>query len=418
MNRNVYGGALYARVLSLKHKFGMEGLQQTLAEMKKMGYAGPTDIEHIRPKQKYPIEYLQQMNQAILNIYGEEKLQQVAQDTANKKGIVGVFLKWAVTMEMIMKRAPDYWSEFYDFGTMRSESSGNEHKLILHDAYIDKLSCKYLTSYYKGILKVANIKGDISHTKCVGRGDDHCEWEIITGEQKKEQSIHTKEEIEEAGLYGSYSPEEVRDGILHCLIDMNMDEESARIMLQEQFKQADSSWDEPTKEDLQKIIDLLAQEAKNMRDDHTIQSNHNKIQKMINQCDCKGKRRSVPAKAIEDILEPEQEQADQDASSDEQVEHNDPVNEKTGPSNTMDGQNDHTEEQEPDLGIPGEPANQMCPYLDQCPIFRHSVEEKTEIIIARMWCTSEDLYKNCMRKQLKDAGRHVAKNMMPTGKYI
>ena len=388
MDRNVYGGVLYARVSTLKHKFGKDGLREILNEMKKIDYSGPTEIAEIKPKQRYPVEYLQQMNQAILNIYGEEKFQQIARDTAKRKGIVGVFVKWAASLEMIMTRAPEYWSEFYDFGTMKTERIDGGYKLILHDAYVDPLFCKYLTNYYGGILVSANIRGEIAHTKCEGRGDSYCEWQVTTGEQIIEQDTYTKEEIEESGTYGSYRPEEVRDAILHCLIDMNMDKESARIMLKEQFKQADLSWNEPSKEGLQKIIDLLAQDAKNVRDDHTIQTNHNKIQKMIQLCDCRGRGRPVPTTETKSIPKPEQ------------VSQSKPV-----------------EEQKPEQ-VQEKPKKEECPYLDNCPIFLQGAKDGTENTIAKMWCTSEDLYKKCIRKQLRDAGREVPKNLMPTGKYI
>ena len=182
MDRNVYGGALYARVSTIKHKYGKDGLQDVLNEMKKTGYLGPTEITEIEPKQRYSVEYLQQMNQAMLNVYGQDKFQQIARAAAKRRGMVGVFVKWAASLEMIIKHAPKYWSEFYDFGTMKTGTIDGGYKLMLHDAYVDPLFCKYLTNYYWGVLISANIKGEIVHNKCQERGDGYCEWQIITGE--------------------------------------------------------------------------------------------------------------------------------------------------------------------------------------------------------------------------------------------
>ena len=293
MDRNIYGGVLFARVSALKHKVGTNGMNEVLDEMKKLGYNGPINLADIKPKQRYPIEYIQQMNNAIVNIYDEEKLMQIAKESAKKKGIVGVSIKWAATLEMIMKKAPGYWKEFYDFGTMETVYEDHTHKMILHDAFIDELSCTYLTSYYSGVLQNVNVKGDIIHTKCVGRGDDYCEWSINTGKQVKEQKVRTKEEIEKAGIYGTYRPEEIRDAISHCLIDVIGDKETANLILKEQFQQAGASWDEPTKHDLTKIITLLAQEARIHRDNHTIESNFNKIQRMIGKCECKDRQQNM-----------------------------------------------------------------------------------------------------------------------------
>ena len=387
MDRNVYGGALYARALTLNHKFGKDGLHQILSEMRKTGYTGPVEIADIKPKQRYPVEYLQQMNLAILNEYGEEKFQQIARDAAKRRGIVGVFVKWAASLEMIMERAPEYWSEFYDFGTMKTERTDEGYKLILHDAYVDPLFCKYLTNYYWGILVSAKIKGEIVHNKCQGRGDGHCEWQIITGEQKASQKTHTKEEIKEAENYGRYKTSEVRDAILHCLIDMNMDHDSANIMLKEQFKHAGAPWENPSKKDLQNIIDLLAEEAKNSRDTHTIQANHNKIQKMLKNCDCRESSRAA-AQTEEISIEK---------------------------STRMQEAKQNTQEPDP---APKKPApDSECPHLAQCYIFIHGIKDSEDIVYAKIWCTTKDMYPNCMRKQLKEAGREVPKNLLPNGKY-
>lgn len=386
MSQNVYGGALHARVSCLKHRFGREGMQQALDEMKKLGYDGPTHLSEIKPKQKYPIEYLQQMNQAILNIYGEEKLCQIAQDAAKRKGIVGVFLKWAATLDMIMKHAPNHWPEFYDFGTMETEHTGNKYKLMLHDAYQNELFCKYLTNYYMGILKAAKITGEITHTKCVGRGDGHCEWQIFSGKQERPQEIHTKKEIQESKNYGTYKPTEVRDAILYCLIEVEKDEENARIMLKEQFKQAGASWNDPTKQELEKVIGLLAQEAIKTRDSHTIQTNHNKIKQMLQHCECKEKR---PSPAI-------------------------PEKSASEPGQT--GKMRKTDKHEPEHGSK-EKRDHGCPYLKKCPLFNTQTKDDATISFSKVWCTTKDMFPKCMRKQLKDAGRDVPKNLLPNGRY-
>jgi len=388
MDRNVYGGALYARTSCLKHKYGSDGMQNVLSEMKKLGYTGPTQLSEIRPKQKYPVRYLQQMNQAIINTYGEEKLWQIAQEAAKRKGIVGVFLKWAATLEMIMKRAPDHWPEFYDFGTMKTERTGNRYKLMLHNAYIDELFCKYLTNYYMGILKTANIKGEIIHTKCVGKGDKYCEWQISAGKQEKQQKIHTKKEIEEAETCGLYRPVEVRDAILHCLIEVEKDEENALIMLKEQFKQAGASWADPTKQDLQKIIGQLAQEALKTRDSRIIQNNHNKIQKMLKRCECREQQAQLSATPRESVPEPKQ----------------------ANKSRKMESpKSEHTHQEQND---------QRCPYIKNCSIFNNQTKNNQSISFAKLWCTTNEMYPKCMRKQFKDIGREVPKTLLPNGEHI
>jgi len=284
--RHMYGGVLHARVNALRQKFGSDGMQTVLNEMRKHGYKGPIQLDDIKLKRKYPVEYAQQMNAAIHELFGEEKYNELARLAARQQGIVGVFIKWAATLGMICKQAPSHWPHFYDFGEMSTESTDQGCRMMLRDAYVDELFCNYLTQYYQGVLDTANLGVTITHVKCVGKGDDICEWRADLPESKPEpettgEAVPAEEDGEEKMFY---TPAEVRDAILKCFIDTQGDEEMGTLMVKEQFKNAGADWSDPSKKDLYIVIDKLAEVSMKNRDSHMVMNNYRKIEKMLRRC--------------------------------------------------------------------------------------------------------------------------------------
>ncbi len=287
MSKNVYGGVFHARISALKKKLGTDGLKDILVEMRKGGYDGPSRIDDIKFKEKYPIEHIQIMNTAILKIYGPETLDSIAREAAKRKGVVGVFFRWAVSFDAVLKNAPKYWTEFYDFGTMETLSTDSGGIIKLHDAYVDTVSCRFITQYYAGVGSAINTDLIVEHTKCVGRGDEHCEWEITKTSCKEVSMADHTEPMGAQGTsscHGSFSPREVRDAVLECFIEAQGDNELGTLMVKEQFRKAAVSFDDPTKEGLYKVIGNLAEIASSFRDKQTIYENYNKLTAMIDRC--------------------------------------------------------------------------------------------------------------------------------------
>ncbi len=178
--RHVYGGVFIARLDYIQEKYGSSGVEKILEKMKDMGYDGPRSIKDFQLGSKYPFEYLMMLFKAIESTYGKDVLLACSRAAAHKTGIVGFFVRWAGSPELILRKAGEYWGKFYDFGRLEGELLEDGHG-IARGYYLspDPLFCEVLTHYFRGIFDNIRVKNlEVKHTKCVHRGDDHCEWEF------------------------------------------------------------------------------------------------------------------------------------------------------------------------------------------------------------------------------------------------
>ncbi|GEM_PF-268229 len=185
------GGIFFSRISYVKEKYGMNGLQKLLSEMKKMGYNGPLDEKEIKIMKAYPMDYNIIFLKAYKNVFGEKSFKNMSREAAKRKGIVGTFLKWAGSPEMIIGRAGDYWSKFYLFGKLEGEMVGEKKAVVKgYDVSPDPIFCEHLTEYYKGVFENINIKDlNVEHVKCIHEGDDHCEWVLTWGDMKNDRNL-------------------------------------------------------------------------------------------------------------------------------------------------------------------------------------------------------------------------------------
>ncbi|NPA74628.1 MAG: hypothetical protein GXO25_00930 [Euryarchaeota archaeon] len=175
--RNAYGGVFVARLKYIQEKYGTDGVRRVFAEMKKEGYKGPMSISEFKLGIKYPFEDLMVLFRAIDKLYGRRVLNASSRASAKKTDVVGFFLKWAGSPELIIKKAGEYWGKFYDFGRLEGEADENKGVVRGYDISPDPLFCEVLTYYYYGIFDNLRLKNvHVKHTKCVHRGDEHCEW--------------------------------------------------------------------------------------------------------------------------------------------------------------------------------------------------------------------------------------------------
>jgi len=176
--KKVYGGVFAGRMEAMRNIHGKEGLNAIFDRLRKIGYAGP-DNENVKLKQMYEIKDFMQFLETYFEMYGENDFRRMSKLSSRKKGIIGTFIRWAATPEMIVSKVPMYWKQFYSFGELSATVENNKIMLTGKDTYVSPLLCESLTYYYQGILEFIGLKGVATkHTKCVGSGEDVCEWEI------------------------------------------------------------------------------------------------------------------------------------------------------------------------------------------------------------------------------------------------
>jgi hypothetical protein len=182
--KNVYGGTFKARLKIVKSKHGEDGLDNLFQKMIDKGYMGPTKAEDFKIREKYPIKHFIIFLESYEELYGWKSLEEMSIKAPRKKGIVGWFVRWAGTPELLIKKASEYWPNFYDFGRIEGVLV-NDKKGILTGHGICKTSplfCKILTPYFQGVFENLNLTNPkCVHTKCEYRGDDVGEW-VLTWE--------------------------------------------------------------------------------------------------------------------------------------------------------------------------------------------------------------------------------------------
>jgi hypothetical protein len=175
----VYGGVFHARFHYVKKKFGVLGLRKQLDEMNRAGYDGPQRMRDMKLSSKYPVEWVSIYNEAFVDLFGEKHFARMSRDSASRGGILGQFMKWDETPELVIRNAPEFWPLFYDFGKIKTEVTGEGQGMIqLTDGKIDPLFCKSLTNYFAGIGDAICTSLDVTHTACVFEGGESCEWEV------------------------------------------------------------------------------------------------------------------------------------------------------------------------------------------------------------------------------------------------
>ena len=180
IDKHVFGGTIVARLNYVKVKRGSMGLENLINKMSENGYTGPKNIDQIKLGDKYPISDLQVLLEGYFELYGEAALDDMSRNAPKRKGIVGWLIRWAASPDDILNKAGEYWPHFYDFGRITGKQvNTNKGRVTGFDIYVSPVLCRSLTYYFLGVLENTKIKSaKCKHTKCVGKGDKVCEWEL------------------------------------------------------------------------------------------------------------------------------------------------------------------------------------------------------------------------------------------------
>jgi len=178
--KHIYGGGFLARLDYAKSKHGSEGWDRLMSTMVERGYNGPKNPQEFKLKDKYPLDSLIIFYESYRDIFGQDAFFRMSRSAPKKKGIVGWFMRWAATPDIVLNKAGEYWGHFYDFGRLEGELTGkNSGMLTGHDTFTTPLFCQGLTHYYLGVFDSINVSnGTCMHTDCVGNGDRFCRWEV------------------------------------------------------------------------------------------------------------------------------------------------------------------------------------------------------------------------------------------------
>ena len=194
-NKMCKGGIYFSRIDFVRKKHGIDGMTRILEKMKSSGYNGPMDEKSIKIAKWYPMDYNISFLKTYKELYGEKNLMRMAREAPKKKGFVGLFLKWAGTPEMLIKKSGEYWSSLYNFGRLEGIVTGEGEAVIKgYDVSPDPIFCEFLTGYFIGVIEqtgVSNITSE--HTICSYKGGEHEEWILRWGKSNKADKKESKE---------------------------------------------------------------------------------------------------------------------------------------------------------------------------------------------------------------------------------
>ncbi len=182
VERHVKGGVLHARMDWVREKHGLDGLEALMMEAQKRGYSSPLAREEFKIAKWYPFNDLMILMRSYIDKYGIEKFYQMSRESAKKTGVAGFLIKWASSPETLLKKAAEYWPNFYDFGKIEGGAYSSNHGYLKGDGELstEPIFCESLTHYLTGILENLRIKDiTVGHIKCIHKGDEHCEWDVL-----------------------------------------------------------------------------------------------------------------------------------------------------------------------------------------------------------------------------------------------
>jgi len=180
VDRHVYGGVFQARLDYVKEHHGKDGLDRLFKTAKSHGYKGPVNIKEFKVAKPYQFDFLLILMKAYVETFGKSDFAKMSREAAKRKGIIGFFIKWAGSPDLLIKKAQEYWPNFYDFGRLEGEIINDNTGIVRgYDISPDPIFCGSLTDYFTGVFDNLNLKElNVKQVKCVHEDDKLCEWKI------------------------------------------------------------------------------------------------------------------------------------------------------------------------------------------------------------------------------------------------
>lgn len=168
MEKLTRGDAILSYFTYIRKKWGQEGLEQMFEDTKVP--------ENLTAKEFYPDEEMIKVLDWIKDEHGEKALEEGGRFVVKNLGIIAWLVRLA-NMKFIMKRFEKNYKELYTFGRIETDTSQeNKATLRMYDVYSGPSRCIAWKGVSKGALELTNTKGTAKKTKCVGKGDDCCEY--------------------------------------------------------------------------------------------------------------------------------------------------------------------------------------------------------------------------------------------------
>ena len=160
---------------------GDEQLKKLEKEMSKLGY--PLKYKKMKSMDFYPLGLLAVNMLAIKRLfnYDDKKFQEMGRVEAKTSSlIIRVFMKYFVSIDMMVKKAPEMWRKHYTNGDFKIVEFNKEKRYVvlrIEDFKCHPLFCQDLIGYFPSMVEMVIGSGvSCEETKCVHRGDEYHEF--------------------------------------------------------------------------------------------------------------------------------------------------------------------------------------------------------------------------------------------------
>ncbi len=112
--------------------------------------------------------------------HGMEYVVRAGNYTVKDLGILSYLLRFA-SIETLLKKAPQHYSQAFDYGEVEIHITGKSAEIIMKDIAVSEFACPAWLGGMKGMLELTKTKGTVKETQCQLKGAPYCvftmEWE-------------------------------------------------------------------------------------------------------------------------------------------------------------------------------------------------------------------------------------------------
>jgi len=194
--RVITGSGFIYRIEFVRSRFGEDGWKTVLNTLSSDQQALLSAA--LDPTSKYPQTYYAALIAAITEVFGRDNPGALAQDMAafvaasEAKGIYKTILK-ADSVAGVLRKLPMVWRMQVSNGEMRVREHGpGQMEITLNDEVEPEICQNSLVGYMRGLIELkGGRRANVSHVRCIHRGDPHCMYELRWDESEDDQASET-----------------------------------------------------------------------------------------------------------------------------------------------------------------------------------------------------------------------------------
>jgi hypothetical protein len=180
---NIRGSAFLSDVENIRRRMGDEGVEKVKQEMGKLGF--PLEYKDFTAMAWYPLG-LRVLSFLVIKEHfgwGDDDFREMGDHAPKYSFIVKLMMKFFVSPEAAIRRAPEYWKKYYSVGTLQVSIPNGEERAItfsIGDFEIIPCYCRYLEGFFRRLMHYLrpNEMVQCEEQRCELKGEQCHEFRI------------------------------------------------------------------------------------------------------------------------------------------------------------------------------------------------------------------------------------------------